>query len=353
MEPARHKRDRELSKLVGEVRERKFPYEPPPTKPIDWASYTEAQVEEINDTLILIRESVDATREPPAPRSGKGRTSEYTAHDLAKTLLVQQYHQASNRLAQGYARLYKEKLGLDRVPHYKAIERAYQDARVRKVLDDVFALTQEPEQGHVEGFTLDGSGLPRNVRGNWARDKESKDAKKEHFDGSVVMLTLPHLIATAHVQRIVGFENECPTLAPLVEATVKSYGSLKGIVCGDAAFLSRENTRLIHRWGGTPRIFPKRNATLNPGGDWHGWRRMLDTFLDDTQHWLEDYHQRSLSETGWSRHKRRHPKPLMRRLDRRRGVERHARFIVDNLTRLATLRRLGEVTIPWLNAWTT
>lgn len=351
MESARQKRDQQLSRLVGDVRERKFPYEPPPANPIDWASYTQAQVEEINDTLVLIRETVDATPEPPPPRSRKGRTPEYSAHDLAKALLVQQYHQASNRLAQGYARLYKEKLGLDRVPHYKAIERAYEDPRVRKVLDDVFALTQEPERGHVQGFTLDGSGLPRDVRGNWARDKESQAAKKERFDGAVAMLTLPHLITTAHVARIIGFENECPTLKPLVEQTVAHYGSLTGPVCGDAAFLSRANTALIHRWGGTPRIFPKRNATLNPGGDWHGWRRMLDTFLDHTQAWLEDYHQRSLSETAWSRHKRRHPKPLARRLDRRRGTERHTRFTIDNLTRLATLRRLGEVTIPWLAAW--
>ncbi len=345
------KRDHALNKIINEVRERKFPYETKQETPIDWAAYTQAQIEEVNDTLILIRETVDAVPEPEAPRSQKGRTVEYAARDLAKTLLLQQYFQSSNRVTQGYARLFREKLNLDRVPHYKAIERAYEDARVRRVLDDVFDLTQRPEQGHVQGLTLDGSGLPRSVKANWESQKQTPQAKREHYDGSVTMLTVPHLMIAAHVPLAVGFDNECPTLKPLLEATVKRHGALNGaIVTGDAAFLSRDNCTLIEDYGGVPRIFPKRGVTLAPQGH-RAWTRMLTTFLENPQGWLRDYHARSTSECGWNRDKHRNPRPLRRRLHRRRGTEKHLRFTTNNLTRLAYLRRLGEVKVSWVDRW--
>lgn len=117
----------------------------------------------------------------------------------------------------------------------------------------------------------------------------------------------------------------------------------------DAAFLSRENCDLVTEAGATPRIVPKRNVTLNPGGS-KAWGDMLDAFLDHTQERLHEYHPRSGSECHWSRDKARHG-PLRRRLDRRRGLERHARFTEGNLARLALLRRLGEVRIPWTGPW--
>ncbi len=338
-------------RLIGDVRERKFPYEAKEENPIDWAAYTEAQVEEVNDTLVLIRETVDATPEPEPPRSHKGRTHEYTAHDLAKALLLQQYFQASNRVTQGYARLFKEKLALDRVPHYKAIERAYEDPRVKRVLHDVFELTQQPERGHIQGLTLDGSGLPRSVKANWESQKHTPQAKREHYDGSVTMLTVPHLMVAAHVPLAVGFDNEFPTLKPLLEATVARHGRLNGaVVTGDAAFLSRANCTLIEAHGGIPRIFPKRGVTLAPQGH-RAWTRMLDAFVENPQGWLRDYHARSGSECHWGRDKHRNPRPLRRRLHRRRGTEKHLRFTTDNLTRLAYLRRLGEVKVSWIDRW--
>lgn len=344
------KRDQRLNRLVNAVRGRKFPYEPKEEKPIDWARYTEAQVEEVNDALVLIRETVDAVPEPAPLRSRKGRTHEYTARDLAKALLLQQYFESSNRVTQGYARLFKEKLALDRVPHYKAIERAYEDARVRRVLDDVFEKTQEPERGHVQGLTLDGSALPRSVKANWESQKGTPQAKREHYDGSVAMLTVPHLLVAAHVPLAVGFDNECPTFQPLLEATVRRHGRLDGaVVSGDAAFLSRDNCTLVESYGGVPRIFPKRGVTLAPQGH-RAWSRMLEAFVEDPQAWLRDYHARSGSECHWNRDKHRNGR-LRRRLPRRRGTEKHLRFTADNVTRLAYLRRLGQVKVAWVDRW--
>lgn len=350
MESARQKRDQQLHQLVGDVREHKFPYAAPEGRAVDWTTYTEAQINEVGDTLRMIRQAVEQVPPQPPAAAKAGRPFRYIASDLAKVLLLQQYLGVSNRVCQGWACLFFEVLGLQQVPHYKAVERAYSYTRVRYVLDAVFELSHRSEQGHIEGLVLDGSGLPRTVKTNWESDKGTPGAKRELFDGSVTMLTVPHLLMTAHVPLAVGFAAECPTLRPLLEATVARHGRLNDTpVMADAAFLSRANCSLIADLGGVPVIFPKRGITLAPQGS-KPWRGMLDAFIDDPQAWLEVYHQRSLAETSWSRHKHRNPRPLRRRLHHRRSTEKHTRFTKDNLTQLGYLHRMSKVQVPWFNA---
>lgn len=339
MESARQRRDKQLAALVTRVRNRGFPYAPRPTARRDWAAYDDAQIHEIHDTLCWIRDAVDATPAIRHPRR-RGAPRTYLAKDLAKTVLMQQYFEASNRVAQGEALLFKEKLALVRVPHYKAIERAYDDADTISTLDSVLGQTTRLATD-TETLTLDGTGLPRSGKANWEQEKTATDTdeKRRRFDGSVVMVALPSFLATAHVPLVVGLQNEAPTLVPLLDATSRRMGRLSGVaVTGDAAFPSRDNCDHIAGLGATPYLFPRSNFTLAPQGS-KAWRAMLDGFLDNTQDWLAAYHARSSSESFNSRHKRRHPTPLRKRLDRRRSTEKHTRFIVDNLTQIGYLQR--------------
>lgn len=342
MESARQHRDMELTTLVDQVRAREFPYEARRPQRRDWIAYDDAQIHEIHDTLCSIRDAVDAAPNPP-PQRGRGRPREYDPKDLAKVLLAQQYFEAANRPAQGCALLFKEKLGLGRVPHNKRIEHAYNDPDVRFVLDAVFAGSTAPARQDTHTVTLDGTGLPRSTKANWEQEKEDNttaEARRRRFDGSVIMAALPSFLATAHTPLVVGFQNEAPTLETLLTQTARLLGGkLTGInVTGDAAFPSRAHCALISDLGATPFLFPKRNFTLAPKGS-KAWRAMLDGFLDNTQEWLHAYHVRSASEAFNSRHKRRHPTPLRKIIDRRRETEKHARFTVDNLTQLGYLAR--------------
>jgi transposase len=339
-----NQRDR-FERLIEQLASRTYPYEPKESKPIDWSSYTQAQVRELNDTLELIRDAVNTVALPSAAAGDSvGRPRENTAQDLAKIVLMQAYFGCSNRLAAGYALVFREKLDLEKDMNYKAIERAYDDPQVRRIIQGVFDLTQEPVKNRVTGFTVDGSGLPRDAKGNWERDKQTKEAKRERFDGSIVMLTIPDQIITAHVSFPVGFGSESPLLHPLVHQTLDRYdGKLHGILSADAAFLGRENCEVIEQAGATPRIYPKRGIRLQHQG-LSAWRRMLNQLIQDPQTWLGEYHQRSLSEAGWSRHKRRHGKLRKLRVTRRDG-EKAARFTVDNLSRLACLRTTEGVSL--------
>ena len=353
MESARQKRDAELSRLIQRVRKREFPYEPRETRnrTRDWAAYTDAQIHEIHDTLLNIRRGVDAVPDAPRTRSPDGGPPfTYDAKDLAKTLLMQQYFEASNRVAQGYALLFSEKLGLARVPNYKAIERSYEDPDVRRILDDVFELTQ-PDIHPGETVSLDGTGLPRTGKANWESEKASKqdaEAKRARFDGSVVMMHAETFLATAHCTLIVGFQSESPTFQGLLDKTAQAQGGrLDGVnVVADAGFPSRANCTFTASLGATPYLFPKTKFTLAPKGS-QPWRAMLDGFLDNTQVWLTVYHTRSGSEAFFSRHKRRHPTPLRKIIDQRRRTEKHARFLVDNLTQVGYLHHQDLHSFAW------
>jgi len=58
-----HKQQK-LDELIKELKDKDFKYIPREEREIDWSSYDEAQLNEINDMLLMIRNTVDeaATR---------------------------------------------------------------------------------------------------------------------------------------------------------------------------------------------------------------------------------------------------------------------------------------------------
>ena len=92
---------------------------------------------------------------------------------------MQQYFCVSNRVAAGYALLFKEKLHLDKVFSYKTIERAYQDLQVTQILQQIFTLTQEPVCEREHAFGPDGTGLSTSMKQNYETDRQSGKVHKD------------------------------------------------------------------------------------------------------------------------------------------------------------------------------
>jgi len=87
-------------------------------------------------------------------------------------VLIAQYFGLSNRIAQGYLMLFKEKLHLTTLFSYKTLERAYQDMEVRQILEEVFELTQLPLSELEHEFGPDATGLATSCKQNYARDRQ-------------------------------------------------------------------------------------------------------------------------------------------------------------------------------------
>jgi transposase len=340
----KEKNTQKLTRLVKEISSKKFPYEAKEEKSIDWNAYNAAQINEINDYLVLIKEIVDELKiNTGSFQNSTGRPSK-DCYDKAKALLVQQYFECSNRVAAGLIKLFKEKLGIEENIAYKDIERAYEDACVITILKLVLELSNNPIKDKETDFSIDGSGMHRTIKNNYESDKsKGKDISK--YDKFVGVMGSKYQLYSA-VDITDGEANECPFLIPLMGETKKLYDRID-LVTADAAYLSRANCSYVKSIGAFPRIFPKINTTLNAEGSF-AWKYMLLDFIRHTQKWLRDYHKRSISETGNSVLKTRFPRPLLKRVNCRRKVETFSRICCYNLRRLVYINYLMDVDVRWL-----
>jgi len=184
------RKQRKLDELIKELKDKEFKYIPREEREIDWSSYDEAQLNEINDMLLMIRNTVNeaATRLGirGAKFEGPGRPP-HPPEDLAKAILIQQYFCVANRMTAGLVLLFKEKMGIKRAFSYKTIERAYDDPLVTLILNEVFKMTQEPVKELEKNFSSDGTGVPTSMKQNWERDSDDEE-KQAGYEKMVAMV---------------------------------------------------------------------------------------------------------------------------------------------------------------------
>jgi transposase len=344
--PRFNRKQRELNRLIREVKSRRFPYEPREEREIDWSKYDQAQLNEINDMLLAIRDAVEAAAlrlGAENRRNSRGRPP-HPAADLAKAVLMQQYFGVSNRVATGLVLLFKEKMRIGHVFSYKTIERAYENPEVAAILDEVLKLSQESVRDLEHSFAADGSGLPTSIKQNWDRDREDEELCRK-YEKLIAMVGTTYGVISAVELPDNPAAHEAPFLPGLLSSTTGAYSRVD-LVSLDEAYLSRRNCELIASFGATPRISPKQGITLKRMGSW-AWAEMLLSFIEDPQAWLREYHLRSVSESMFSAFKRSFAKPLMKRIRKRRKLEAFVRVCAYNLKRLCYLRYLKGLDVGW------
>jgi len=330
-----------FDQLVKQLKDDKFKYVEKDDEEIDWRRYDKAQINEINDMLLMITEAVDVAcrRLEFEEVKGPGRPPN-SPGDLAKAILMQQYFGVSNRVAEGLVLLFKEKMGFTSTFSYKTIERAYGDPKVTLLLRELFRMSQEPVKDKEHVFSPDGTGLPRSTKLNWENDK-GKEYSQKGYEKMVAMIGYKYKLFSAVEITDHPHDHENPYFPSLLQQTLEAYDQVSTITA-DPAYLSRDNCTLITQADATPRIYPKEEITLNSKGS-SGWTEMLLNFIDDPQEWLREYHHRSIVETGFSTLKRDYPKPLRKRLDPRRKQEAFTRACGYNLKRLCYLKYLEDI----------
>ncbi len=343
------KEQKQLRYLLKGYAEGWLKYEPKDEKTIDWIKYTQAQINEINNVLELIRKIVDDAYVHMPDETSVGRPPK-SAFDKAKAVLMQQFFQCSNRVAEGFVKLFKEKLGIKEYLTYKDIERAYGNPEVTLIIHVAHQLSNEPVKEKEKNFCIDGTGLPESTKQNYASEKEKKKGKTKEMKGYEKLIAIfgnrYKLIGACDIAEDFK-DNESPYLKHLLDDLMKIYKEL-GLFQADRAYLSRENCTAIESYGGTPRIYPKSNTILNRRGSL-AWTQMLLAFITDPQQWLKEYHMRSISESGNSVLKRRFPRNLLKRDDTRRKSEAFSRACVYNLRRLNYIHYLHpEIDVYWL-----
>lgn len=332
-----------LNQLIRDLKENNFAYQPKPEKEIDWSSYNAAKINEINFYLEFVREAVESAALGKQGGGMMGRPP-HDALGLAKVLLMQTYFQVAERQASGLALLFREKLGLGKVPSPRTIGRAYKRGDVRRILGAVFEATKVPMEGKETSFSADATGLPLSIKQNYANDRENR-GKHAGYDKMGVMVGNNCHIATAFAHAE-GTAGDSPMLKPLLDETSKCFDMHE--IQLDAGFLSRENCTLATKAGATPYIYPKQGITINAKGSF-SWKKMLLALIKDPQGWMRLYHARSNSECYFSAHKRRFAQPLRKKGRALRGVEAFCRVIGLNICMLISAYFEGAAEVKEFN----
>ena len=213
-------------------------YEPKDEKTIDWIKYTQAQINEISNVLELIRKIVDDAYRHIPEQVSVGRPSK-SSFDKAKAILMQQFFQCSNRVAEGFVKLFKEKLGIKEYLTYKDIERAYENPEVTLIIHVAHQLSNEPVKDNEKDFCIDGTGLPESSKQNYASEKDKRKGKNREMKGYEKLIAIfgnrYKLIGACDVAENFN-DHESPYLKPLLIDLMNVYKELN-LMQTDAAYL--------------------------------------------------------------------------------------------------------------------
>jgi len=269
--------NKQFQLLVPKLREKGF-YKEQEQRPIAWREYTLAQIEDAKASFAFIRDSVDASHNLDLEgQVGKPLTN---PKSLAKAVLFCELLGLPERQAQGWLELLGPFLGICEPLDDWVIGEAYNRPEVAYILNQVFEKSKTSD-GILSG---DGTWLEVSRKQNYESQKKGGELLVTIVDSrEIVQAYGTDQTSERAVMRKIIFDVQGDSLRL------------------DAGFIDRALTKKIQEFRMRPFIFPKKNTILNGS---LAWKYMYLSLLEDAQAWLEEYHQRSHTESFHSSFKR-------------------------------------------------
>jgi transposase len=282
---------------------------------ISWPEYNLSQVEDARETLLFIRDAVDAADN--LVFHGKVGRPLTEPKDLAKAVLICEAISFTERSAEGWLDIIGPFVGIWHHLDDRTVGDAYEKAEVLFILKQVFERSKTSD-GKLSG---DGTGLETSRKQNYESNKKAGEYMTSIVDSREVVQAFD-----------ISGEQECKAMHKLIKVV---YGDSLRL---DAGFNDRELVNEIAGLGMKPYIFPKRNNVMNGS---LAWKRMyLELFLD-VMRWLTEYHIRSHSESFHSSFKGRYGLITKRRPTSQLSQV-TARIILHNQRKLAYFNKLAN-----------
>lgn len=306
--------NKEFRQMVPTLREKDF-YEAEEIRKISWPEYNLSQIEDAQQTLDFIQNSVDKTIY--FSTNGKVGRPLTDPKDLAKAILVCELLGLTERKAQGWLKILGPYLGIENQLDDKTISDAYDKLEVLYILKQVFD-SSKTSDGILSG---DGTGLESTRKQNYESTKKS----------SLYMTSIVDNREVVQAFDISGL-HECKAMHKLVEHVEGNSLRL------DAGFVDRDLTEKICDRGMIPYIFPRSDINLNGR---LSWQLMYLELYYDVMAWLTEYHKRSHTESFHSSFKR-VMGIIMKRRPMCQLIQVTARIILHNRRRLSYFNRLAK-----------
>lgn len=305
-----------FQELVPKLREKGF-YDAQEPRKISWPEYNLNQIYELKDALVFIRDSVNRCAAPNI--FGKVGRPLTDPKILAKAILLCERFDLPERQAQGWLEIIGPFLGIFEPLDDRVIGEAYGRPEVVCILKQVFE-TAKTSDGVLAG---DGTGLETSRKQNY----ESKTATNGYMTSIVDSREIVQAFD-------ISGEQECRAMHSLVKRV--SGDSIRF----DAGFNDRELVKLCTSLSMRSYVFPKKSNVLNAKGN-YGWTDMYLELLHRVQEWLQEYHQRSHTESFHSSFKR--VFGIMRKINPLAQLSQiTARIILHNRKRQTYFDKLSE-----------
>lgn len=282
-----------------------------PKRERDWRTYEQEFSTRIKTAMKdidpLIQEAVSTIHIIHGP----GHPHSLSLDQRVKLLLIKQLVGESNRMFANMLDIFSMLSGIN--VSYKTVERLYSDDEVIIAIHNLHALILKRKKVTNSDATGDGTGYSLTVKKNYeshaqklkdmakenpdhGKDaKESKGHKKQLFAYSFAILDLQSRL-------YIAFGSSMKSEREAYDRAMDLLSSI-GIEM-DSIRLDRyySSPSYVDKLGETKVfVIPKKNATLNGS---QKWKDTMKEFVADTMPYLEQYHQRSNSESGFAADKK-------------------------------------------------
>lgn len=299
-------KDEDVRRTVKELDEhiRKEYIESHPKEERDWRTYEQEFSRRIRDAMKsldpLIHEAVSTIR--VVPRTG--RPDSLTLEQRVKLLLVKQLVGESNRMFANMLDVFSMLSGIE--VSYKTVERLYSDEEVMMALHNLQVLLLRKKGVERSDATGDGTGYSLSISKHYESiARELKDRAKENSGEQ------PKRRSFAYSFRLMDLSSRMylaygSSMKSEKEAFDRAVGMLSTIdIRIDTVRLDRYYSYpgYADRFDDRTKLFliPRKNSTLN--GSWR-WKEAMIEFVRNTMSYLEQYHRRSNSESGFAADKK-------------------------------------------------
>jgi transposase len=284
-----------------------------PRKERDWRTYEQEFAERIKaamkDLDPLIGEAVSTIRIIRGP----GHPHSLSIEQRVKLLLIKQLVGESNRMFTNMLAIFSMLSGID--VSYKTIERLYSDDETLIALHNLHVLMLRKKGVTSSNATGDGTGYSLTVKKNYeshaqklkdlakenSGNREEKDGKKSGAHKKR-LFAYSFAIMDLGTRMYIAFGSSMKSEREAYDRAMNLLSSM-GIEM-DSIRLDRyySSPSYVDKLGETKVfIIPKKNSTLNGS---RKWKETMKEFVENTMPYLEQYHQRSNSESGFAADKK-------------------------------------------------
>jgi transposase len=285
-----------------------------PRKERDWRTYEQEFAERIKTAMKdldpLIHEAVSTIRIIQGP----GHPHSLTLEQRVKLLLIKQLVGESNRVFTNMLAIFSMLSGVD--VSYKTIERLYSDDEVLIALHNLHVLILKKKGVTNSNATGDGTGYSLTVKKNYEsyaqklkdlakenpENRKEKDGTKKAKDHKKHLFAYSFAIMDLETRLYIALGSSMKSEREAYDRAMKLLSSIE--IDLDSIRLDRyySSPSYMDKLGDTKvYVIPKKNATLNGSKK---WKSTMKEFVENTMPYLEQYHQRSNSESGFAADKK-------------------------------------------------